>query len=222
MPTFELTLKGFRSDTDATDHLIKWVWAETRDEISQILMEHELVDCVENVEQLEHIIDGHNVADDYHYEDGIDIYIDPDDGRTWQPGWTREEMLQFKSWPKESQVALHPPNNVYEGSHDADDGWYRVKLNGLPFDPAPSLEVRNHSPDGFSFGYFGSGPAQLALAILLEETGSIEIANRYYQDYKQEVIAKLPNANGSFWKITSEEVRLWLKAKIEGWDKQCN
>ena len=34
--------------------------------------------------------------------------------------------------------------------------------------PDRSLEVYNHSPTGFEWGYGGSGPHQLALAILIE------------------------------------------------------
>ena len=39
-----------------------------------------------------------------------------------------------------------------------------------PSNPAASLAVRNHSQMGFSRGYSGSGPAQLALALLLDGT----------------------------------------------------
>lgn len=51
-----------------------------------------------------------------------------------------------------------------------------------------SLKHRNHSPDGFNHGYGGSGPAQLALAIMLELFGK----ENNYQDFKWEVIAKIP------------------------------
>ncbi len=33
------------------------------------------------------------------------------------------------------------------------------------------LEIRNHSPSGFEWGYGGSGPAQLALALLADHIG---------------------------------------------------
>ena len=36
--------------------------------------------------------------------------------------------------------------------------------------PERSLELVNHSPSGFEWGYGGSGPAQLALAFLLDYT----------------------------------------------------
>jgi hypothetical protein len=61
-------------------------------------------------------------------------------------------------------------------------------LDGKYLDPAPSQKVRNHSPDGFSHGYCGSGPAQLALAIMLELTGKPD----GYQDFKFRFIAGLP------------------------------
>jgi hypothetical protein len=46
----------------------------------------------------------------------------------------------------------------------------------------------NHSPNGFNWGYGGSGPAQLALAIMLKLTGKAD----GYQDFKWNVIAKIP------------------------------
>jgi hypothetical protein len=49
-----------------------------------------------------------------------------------------------------------------------DKEWYGdVLVDGVKLDPKPSQKLRNHSPDGFAWGYPGSGPAQLALAILL-------------------------------------------------------
>lgn len=64
----------------------------------------------------------------------------------------------------------------------------QVWLDGKPLDPEPSQKVRNHSPDGFNWGYGGSGPAQLALAVMLATTGKAD----GYQDFKFHVIAGLP------------------------------
>jgi Family of unknown function (DUF6166) len=59
-----------------------------------------------------------------------------------------------------------------------------------------SLKVVNHSPTGFCWGYLGSGPSQLALAILLDHlNGDTERALSLYQDFKFKVIAKLPMDN---------------------------
>lgn len=64
----------------------------------------------------------------------------------------------------------------------------RVWLFGKELFPEESLKHKSHSPDGFAWGYGGSGPAQLALAICLElfdtETG-LEV----YQDFKWKYIA---------------------------------
>jgi hypothetical protein len=53
--------------------------------------------------------------------------------------------------------------------------------------PAESLKVREHSTD-FEAGYGGSGPAQLALAIMLEVLSDKE-AEKYYQRFKWKYIA---------------------------------
>ena len=44
----------------------------------------------------------------------------------------------------------------------------QVWIGDKPLSPLKSQSIVNHSPDGFNWGYLGSGPAQLALAILLE------------------------------------------------------
>jgi hypothetical protein len=66
----------------------------------------------------------------------------------------------------------------------------QVFLNGAELLPAQSLKVRNHSPDGFCWGYGGSGPAQLALAILINITDR-HTAEANYQQFKWDVVAGL-------------------------------
>lgn len=63
-----------------------------------------------------------------------------------------------------------------------------VFLDGKWLDPRPSQKHHNHSPDGFNWGYAGSGPAQLALAVMLKLTGKSD----GYQDFKFKVIAGIP------------------------------
>lgn len=94
--------------------------------------------------------------------------------------------------------------NTYKGHFD-NEKWYQVTLNGQPFDLAPSLKLHSYSPDGFSWSYAGSGPAQLALAILLHEAGP-EVARSHDADYMS-VIAALPREG---WTLTSEDVDAWL------------
>lgn len=71
---------------------------------------------------------------------------------------------------------------------------WSVYIDGQRLSPARSQKVHNHSPDGFMWGYGGSGPAQLALAILLEFTNQ-KTAQALYQQFKWDVIARLPRAD---------------------------
>ena len=71
----------------------------------------------------------------------------------------------------------------------------RIVVNGKgkTLNLEASLKVVNHSPTGFCWGYNGSGPAQLALAILLDHlNGDRERALALYQDFKFKVISRLP------------------------------
>ena len=67
----------------------------------------------------------------------------------------------------------------------------------------PRLDLRRHSPDGFEWGYAGSGPAQLALALAADALGDDDRARDCYQDFKFKVVARLP-ADG--WTLTAEQV----------------
>jgi len=71
-------------------------------------------------------------------------------------------------------------------------GTRRIWIDGKELLPKKSQKLINHSPDGFNWGYAGSGPAQLALAILLKVSGDKKIALSNYQPFKQIVIARLP------------------------------
>lgn len=69
-----------------------------------------------------------------------------------------------------------------------------VVVDGRQLMPDQSQKVRNHSPDGFAWGYGGSGPAQLALAILLIYLPQ-EDAVSIYQTFKFNEVAKWPKEN---------------------------
>lgn len=80
-----------------------------------------------------------------------------------------------------------------------------------PLDPRASQQLRNHSPDGFSWGYAGSGPALLALSILLDYTGDENMALGRYQAFKQEIIAALPQ-EATHWEIQAARIERFLAA----------
>lgn len=64
-----------------------------------------------------------------------------------------------------------------------------VRVDGYKLTPKPSLRVVNHSPTGFEIGYDGSGPSQLALAILLRAGLTTDHALDLYMAFRREFIA---------------------------------
>lgn len=73
----------------------------------------------------------------------------------------------------------------------------------------PRFDLRNHSPAGFEWGYCGSGPAQLALAVLAEVTGDDQVALGLYQRYKADVVS---NIHEDEWIIFESAVFNWINA----------
>ena len=73
-------------------------------------------------------------------------------------------------------------------------------------------DLCNHSPIGFAWGYGGSRPAQLALAMLAYLYGDIQ-ALRYYQSFKDDTVTGLKQDEG--WEMTSEQIDLRLEALKE-------
>lgn len=69
--------------------------------------------------------------------------------------------------------------------------------------------IHNHSPDGYEWGYCGSGPAQLALSLLLDATGRRGTAVRLYQDFKREIVACLAHDQ---WALGQDEILAWVAA----------
>jgi hypothetical protein len=66
-----------------------------------------------------------------------------------------------------------------------------------------------HSPDGFAWGYGGSGPAELARAIIADVTGNPDPPPQLYQKFKADVIVPL-DSDSTKWIITEEKVRDWI------------
>ena len=65
------------------------------------------------------------------------------------------------------------------------------------------LDLVRHSPEGFEWGHGGSGPAQLALALLAHATGDDAFALRHYEELKRKVVQGLPKGG---WTLTKEEI----------------
>ena len=60
-----------------------------------------------------------------------------------------------------------------------------------------------HFPTGYERSYAGSGPAQLALALLADALGDDEKAQDHYQDFKFKVVARLPHDR---WELSQEDI----------------
>jgi len=68
-----------------------------------------------------------------------------------------------------------------------------------------------HSPNGFEWGYGGSGPADLALNILAAYIGrELSEKDGLYQEFKWDFIAPMPFSGGT---IKREDVAVWLAAR---------
>ena len=98
----------------------------------------------------------------------------------------------------------HGPETIRGVRGTADS---EVSVGDKPLDWEASLAVRNHSPTGVEWGYNGSGPAQLALAVLLAVTDG-ETAKRRYHRFNDEVIARISEPE---WTLPVRDVRRWLE-----------
>ena len=80
------------------------------------------------------------------------------------------------------------------------------------------LDLANHSPGGFEWGYRGSGPAQLALALLAHGAGDDVFALARHQEFKEDVIAHLPDEG---WLVYNGQVQEWAaKRELSAEDRE--
>lgn len=82
------------------------------------------------------------------------------------------------------------------------------------------LDLVNHSPTGFEWSYEGSGPTQLALAVLADYFGDKDaLAVDLHQAFKRDVVSKFPKEG---WTLTAAEIENWLgKRKGEDPKLRC-
>ena len=99
-------------------------------------------------------------------------------------------------------------DSLFVGIFHEDGRWWEVTLDGAPLPPRHDL--RNHSPDGFSWGYGGSGPSQLALAMLAAVADEGQ-ALREYQNFKWACLVWIPSSTS--WKLSVGRVTAWLEER---------
>ena len=110
---------------------------------------------------------------------------------------------------------------IYQGKRT--ENGVHITYKNVNANYKPLRHVAYHSPDGMSWGYSGSGCADLALSILAHHLGEYWVTGAYlrrltlaketplcwtfHQDFKRHFIASL---SGDAWEITSQEITEWL------------
>jgi hypothetical protein len=100
----------------------------------------------------------------------------------------------FKAWLKEQKEGLKMETAVdYEKVYKADRKRFGTRVvvlepGHLRLSQRNLVHLYRHSPDGFEWGYGGSGPADLALSILVDAVGT-DLAEEHYQAFKGAFLA---------------------------------
>lgn len=95
--------------------------------------------------------------------------------------------------------------HVTSGQARRGDDIVMDRINGVPTVNVYQRMVR-HSPDGFEWGYIGSGPSDLALNILLLYVDE-KTAWELHTDFKNEFISKI-HRNGGV--ISGEKIKSYI------------
>ena len=81
--------------------------------------------------------------------------------------------------------------------------------------PSRSLKLAGHSSSGFEWEYGGSGPAQLALALLLDYTDDEDVALKEYMEFKTKVVSQLECTEpDGCWRLTGREIDAILRETV--------
>ena len=82
-------------------------------------------------------------------------------------------------------------------------------LHIRPLSPTRSLEVHRFA-NGFSWGYNGEGPSQLALALLLEISDNESFCEEICLQFMSEVTAKIRD---TCWAIHADSIWGWIHSQ---------
>ena len=99
-------------------------------------------------------------------------------------------------------------NTVYRGYRGPMGATVTVEREGQVRELPMRLDLRNHSPSGLEWGYLGSGPSQLALAILADGTRDDQYATKHYQQFKMDVISTIQTPS---IEIPESQVEQWVR-----------
>jgi len=102
-----------------------------------------------------------------------------------------------------------PHMRVFKGARVNGSELVWVEQDGVPerlITATFSLTFAKRSPTGFNWGYQGSGPSQLALALLLEIEIAPYYAMMFYQRFKSRFVSSWPDT----WSIAEDDLVLWI------------
>ena len=110
---------------------------------------------------------------------------------------------------------------------------FRNTKGGAQVDRSDGKKLRaredliNHSPTGFEWGYGGSGPSQLALAMLADtlydrmpnKPEADRMTMKVYQDFKRHIISGLPS---STWQLDQDAVFNWFLEHVKKFEPKIH
>ena len=105
------------------------------------------------------------------------------------------------------------PSRTYTGKrrrlHESEAGFCAVQVLESTGKIRNLNHVVRHSPDGFEWGYMGSGPSDLALSILSDyfffDTAKAE---EHYVNFKSRFVQHWK----ATWQISEKEIEEWITA----------
>lgn len=109
---------------------------------------------------------------------------------------------------RKNAMAVTTPGRVKNHVYDDFGGTEDIVAERLPDGRVKTNVVQvieRHSPDGFNFGYGGSGPADFALNILFKFGCSRDECEVMHQDFKWKFVSTLPQETGG--RIKAEYIR---------------
>jgi hypothetical protein len=98
---------------------------------------------------------------------------------------------------------------VYHGRRTEDGCAVDVEDNGEVYSLHPRYDLHRHSMTGYEWGFGGSGPAQLALALAADVLGDDDKAQEVYQRLKFRLVGGLPDEG---WVLTESRIRSAIDA----------
>ena len=111
---------------------------------------------------------------------------------------------------------LADPDVIYVGYRRRGRAIVEKQSDQQQLTPDRSLKLADHSPSGFEWGYRGSGPAQLALALLLDYTDDEDVALAEYMAFKDEVVSRLEcSGPEQRWRLTGHEIDAALRETVD-------